>query len=72
VDENNQVWYRLNERFSSGDLFWGPAETFRPLTADKIAPINPDAEQKRIVVNIDYQTLSCFEGKERSVLLAHF
>jgi hypothetical protein len=33
------------------------------LTADEIAHIKPDAEQKRIVVNIDYQTLSCFEGK---------
>jgi len=53
----------INERFGSGDLFWGPAEAFRPLTADEIAPINPEAEEKRIVVNIDYQTLSCFVGK---------
>ncbi|MGZ9225291.1 MAG: twin-arginine translocation signal domain-containing protein, partial [Anaerolineales bacterium] len=63
MDENNQVWYRLNERYGSGDLFWSPAEAFRPLTTDEIAPINPEAEEKRIVVNIDYQTLSCFEGK---------
>lgn len=63
VDENNQVWYRLNEQFGSGDLFLGAAEAFRPLTADEIAPINPDAEEKQIIVNIDYQTLSCFEGK---------
>ena len=62
TDADGRVWYRLNERFGSGDLFWGPAEAFRPLTADEIAPINPEAEEKRIVVNIDYQTLSCFEG----------
>ena len=62
TEANGRVWYRLNERFGSGDLFWGPAEAFRPLTADEIAPINPEAEEKRIVVNIDYQTLSCFEG----------
>jgi lipoprotein-anchoring transpeptidase ErfK/SrfK len=63
LDSNGGVWYRLNERYGSGDLFWGPAEAFRPLTMDEIAPIHPEAEEKRIVVNIDYQTLSCFEGK---------
>jgi lipoprotein-anchoring transpeptidase ErfK/SrfK len=63
IDSNGGVWYRLNERYGSGDLFWGPAEAFRSLAVDEVAPINPDAEEKRIVVNIDYQTLSCFEGK---------
>jgi lipoprotein-anchoring transpeptidase ErfK/SrfK len=63
VESDGSAWYRLNERFGSGDLFWGPAEAFRPLTLDEISPINPEAEDKRIVVNIDYQTLSCFEGK---------
>lgn len=63
LDSNGGVWYRLNERYGTGDLFWGPAEAFRPLAEDETTPINPDAEEKRIVVNIDYQTLSCFEGK---------
>ncbi len=63
TDEAGKIWYRLNEKYGSGDLFWGPAEAFRPLTSDEISPINPLAEEKRIVVNIDYQTLSCFEGE---------
>lgn len=62
TDESGQVWYRLNEKFGSGDLLWGQAEAFRPLTADEISPINPQAENKRIVVKIWEQTLSCFEG----------
>lgn len=62
-DENGQTWYRLNEKYGSGDLFWGQAEAFRPLTAEEISPINPQAEDKRIVVKIWEQTLSCFEGK---------
>ena len=62
TDESGKVWYRLNEKYGSGDLFWGPAEAFRSLTSDEISPITPLAEEKRIVVNIDYQTLSCFEG----------
>jgi lipoprotein-anchoring transpeptidase ErfK/SrfK len=63
IGSDRQVWYRLIERFGSGDLFWGPAEAFRPLTADELSPINPKAEEKRIAVNIDYQTIACFEGK---------
>lgn len=63
-DEQGQIWYRVNERYGYGDLFWAKAEAFRPLSQDEIAPIHPDVEDKRIVVNIAYQTLSCFEGKE--------
>lgn len=63
LNSDGEVWYRLNERYGSGDLFWGPAKAFRPLAEDETTPINPAAEEKRVVVNIDYQTLSCFEGK---------
>ena len=62
VEPNGQIWYRLNEKYGSGDIFLGQAEAFRPLTAEEIAPINPDAPEKRIVVKIWEQTLSCFEG----------
>ena len=64
TDENGQVWYRLNEKYGSGDFFWGQAEAFHPLTPEEIAPISPDVDpaQKRIVVKIWEQTLSCFEG----------
>ena len=50
-------------KYSSSRCDAGPAEAFRSLTSDEISPINLLAEEKRIVVNIDYQTLSCFEGK---------
>jgi len=62
TDENGQVWYRLNEKYGSGDIFWGHAEAFRPLSPEDLAPIHPEVEGKRIEVNIWYQTLSCFEG----------
>jgi hypothetical protein len=62
VDESGQVWYRLNEKYGSGDIFWGQAEAFRPLTAEEVAPISPDAQDKRILVRVWDQTLSCFEG----------
>lgn len=64
ADENGQIWYRLNEKYGSGDFFWGQAEAFRPLTPEEVSPISPDVDpaQKRIVVKIWEQTLSCFEG----------
>lgn len=64
ANSQGQVWYRVNERYGSyGDILWGAAEAFRPITAEEIAPISPEVEQKRVVVNIAYQTLSCFEGQ---------
>jgi hypothetical protein len=67
--EDGQVQYRLNERYGNpGDLFWADAAAFRPLTGEDIAPISPDVDPglKKIVVNLMYQTLACFEG-EREV-----
>lgn len=62
TDETGQVWYSLNEKYGSGDIFWGRAEAFRPLMAEATSPIDLDATDKRIVVRIWNQTLSCFEG----------
>jgi hypothetical protein len=70
TDETGQVWYRIKEQFGSyGDIFWGPAEAFRPISTEEISPIHPDVEDKRVVVDVTYQTLSCFEG-EREVYFA--
>jgi hypothetical protein len=64
VDANDQVWYRINEPYGNyGDIFWAKAEALRPLTREEMEPINPEVEDKRIVVNVSYQTLSCFDGR---------
>lgn len=61
--ENGASLYRVNEKYGSyGDILWGAAESFRPITDEEMAPINPQVEDKRVVVNLTYQTLSCFEG----------
>ncbi|MBI2333060.1 MAG: L,D-transpeptidase family protein [Chloroflexi bacterium] len=61
VDADGQAWYRLNEKYGSGDLFWGAAEAFRSLTPEEVSPIHPESPDKRIVVQVNQQTLSCFE-----------
>lgn len=64
TDDDGQVRYRVHERYGYGDLMWAVAEAFRPLAKEEVEPINPEVEEKRIVINVEekYQTLSCFEG----------
>lgn len=47
-----------------GEFFWADGAAFKILTDADIAPINPEVDQndKRIDVDLDYQTLSCYEG----------
>ena len=57
------VVYRINERYGSyGDIFYADAKAFRPLTTEEVTPIRTEINDKKIVVNINHQTLSCFEG----------
>lgn len=63
-DDAGKPVYRLSEKFGSyGDVFQADAAAFRPILPDEIAPIHPEVEDKHIQVNLAYQTLSCFEGK---------
>jgi hypothetical protein len=61
-DSDGLVWYRVNERFGFGDLLWADARAFRVLTREEIRPIHPELDDKRVIVNLLDQTLSCFEG----------
>lgn len=63
TDDNGQVWYRINERYGTyGDIFWAAAEAFRPLAHEEMSPLNPEVENKRVEVDVTYQTMSCYEG----------
>jgi lipoprotein-anchoring transpeptidase ErfK/SrfK len=63
--DDGAIWYRVGDRYGSyGDIFWARAEAFRPITPEEIAPIHPDVEDKRVVVDVNYQTMACYEGKE--------
>ena len=66
VDADGIVYYRVNEDYGHGygygDIFWAEATAFRPITEEEIAPIHPEITDKNIVVNVNQQTLSCYEG----------
>jgi len=63
TDDQGQVLYHVMEKYGSyGDMFWAPGQAFRPVMPEEITPINPDAAEKLVVVNLSYQTLACMEG----------
>ena len=67
---SGEIMYRVNERYGTyGDIFWAAGEAFRPISAGDFSPINPEVEDKRVVVDVVYQTLSCYEG-DREVYFA--
>lgn len=63
TDKSGIVYYRVNPNYYGGvDMFWVPAEAMHPISVDEINPINPEVENKKIVVDVSRQTISCFEG----------
>ena len=61
--DGGQKFYRLNPNYYGGvDMLWVVAEAFRPVTQDDLTPIHPDVTDKKIVVDVVYQLLSCYEG----------
>jgi hypothetical protein len=69
---NGFVEYRWNEDANGhgygygpyGEFFWFDGAGVKVLTDADVAPISPniDPAEKKIVANVTYQTMSCFEG----------
>ena len=69
---NGFAEYRWNEGANghgygygaSGEFYWADGAGLKVLTEADVAPINPDVDpnEKRIDANLDFQTLSCYEG----------
>lgn len=56
--------YCLQQRYGAldGDAYWVDATVCRRIKPEEIEPIHPGAENKRVVIDLFYQTVSCFEG----------
>lgn len=68
---NGFVEYRWNEGVGHGygygaygEFYWADGAAFKVLTDEDVAPISPDVDpnDKKIQVDLDHQTLSCFDG----------
>jgi lipoprotein-anchoring transpeptidase ErfK/SrfK len=63
--DTGQVQYLLTQKYGAlPDTYWVDANLCRQITAEEVAPIHPDAEDKFVKVDIKYQTMSCYEGDE--------
>ena len=63
TDKSGLVYYRVNPNYYGGvDLFWVPAEAMHPIPANELSPINPEVENKKIIIDVSRQTVSCFEN----------
>jgi hypothetical protein len=63
TDENGNALYHVIEKHGShGDMFWADARAFRPITEEEVAPISPNVTDKKVVVDLTHQSLSCYEG----------
>jgi lipoprotein-anchoring transpeptidase ErfK/SrfK len=65
TDDQGRAYYHINPNYYGGvDMFWVPAEALKPITEADLAPIHPEVEDKRVVVDVLHQTLSCYEGDQ--------
>ena len=61
--DDGNTYYRVNPNYYGGlDMLWVPAEAMRPIIPEELEPMNPEALDKRVVVDIKRQTLACYEG----------
>lgn len=57
------VLYRANELYGTyGDRVYADGRAFRRITEEDVAPIHPEAENKRIYVDLTFQTITCYEN----------
>ena len=70
--DNGFLEYRWNEDVNGhgygygayGEFFWADGAAFKVLTDADVSPLSPDVDpnDKKITADLDYQTLSCYEG----------
>lgn len=63
ADDGTVQYHVIEKHGSPGDTFWADATAFRQLTEKELQPINPNTADKKVVVDVGYQTMACYEGK---------
>jgi hypothetical protein len=59
-----QVWYGLRDGLTWGGVYWARAEHLRIIPPEELTPLSPEVEDKRILINLSKQRLTCFEGQD--------
>ncbi len=61
-DTGKQQYCLMQLHGAFEDSYWVDAELCRRITPEEIEPIHPGVPDKHIIVNINYQTMICYEG----------
>jgi hypothetical protein len=59
-----QVWYGLRDGLTWSGVNWARAEHLRIIPPAELTPLSPRVEDKRILIELGRQRLTCFEGQE--------
>jgi len=63
ADEEGNWWYQLKEGITYSPGPYVPAWSVRRIPPEELAPISPGHPDKWIQINIEAQSLTCFEGE---------
>jgi hypothetical protein len=63
-DDNGDWWYQLRDGVSWSGGPYVPSRSMRRILPEQLTPISPGRPDKRIVINIADQSLTCFEGEQ--------
>ncbi len=64
TDEAGDIWYGLRDGLTWGGVNWARGEHLRVISPEELAPLSPRVVQKRILIALSKQQLTCFEGKD--------
>jgi lipoprotein-anchoring transpeptidase ErfK/SrfK len=62
LDDGTVQYHVIEKHGSYGDKFWADARAFMPMTPEDLSSIGPDVPNKKIVVDVDHQCMSAYEG----------
>ncbi len=60
-DDEGRAWYRIHDDIEPNREAWVQARHLRRVAPEELSPISPEVTDKRIEINLEKQTLTCFE-----------
>jgi hypothetical protein len=60
-DAQGNVWYRIYDEIETQRQAWVLARNIRRVLPEELTPISPDVQDKRIVIDLGRQRVTCYE-----------